>query len=177
MTGHMTRRGALAALVAIPSLSVVAPVDAAELPWERRQHHVEALARITRAFNEAFERLPGWARDGERFMLTAERREEYERLSRELRFADFDEFIQAECCEIWTAEDAIADLPPSQPDGGAYLGPPQSGLRQGLHCHGKRVLRHYGGSPCRAGGAAANSVRHHPRPRCVLCRQHQYAIL
>jgi hypothetical protein len=107
----------------IPSVSLIAaPVDAAALLWEQRQTHIEALARITRAFGEAYDRLPEWARCGERFIeLTsgapspAKTRllQERDRLFSELGLDSFDDLIVAECNAIMATEDAIDDLAPS----------------------------------------------------------------
>jgi hypothetical protein len=66
MTSNITRRAALGALAIAPTLSLAAPVDAVVPLWEQRQTHVEALARFKREYFDAYERLPDWAKPGER---------------------------------------------------------------------------------------------------------------
>jgi hypothetical protein len=64
----LTRRGALCALATAASAPAIAfqalPIDAACIHWAERQFHVDRLARLVAAYDEAEARLPAWAQSG-----------------------------------------------------------------------------------------------------------------
>jgi hypothetical protein len=64
---NLSRRGllgAIAAFTAAPAIALPASVDAANVLWAERQRHVDRLLHLSREYDAAHEKLPGWAISG-----------------------------------------------------------------------------------------------------------------